>query len=449
VSNFKKSPVASDHLNSLAYPARKNSALVFGIWSPLVILLVGYSILNRGFAYIGFYPIFIGEIAIIFYLVAIVHSRVFPVFFKTPLGLAWTIFFVFNFALFVVAAFSDFSEAIRNSVYWVYTVFLYFGFAFGRFMTRNKLEYRFSKLLFVVSVLTLAYYLLFPMRVELKNFTAFLSGGGVSLLGYYSSLHALSVGFVFFAMFHKSKYSTLVLTLGLLLIVFASQSRASIVAVMAIVAYLIVQERKKSSLRVFGVLIFISALAMPIVFAMNFEIAGQRGAVNFEFVNTMFSSIFSSSGVDSLDGTRADRLLWWRDVINRTVAENSTLLFGLGVDTILVDRPTGPGTILRYPHNSFVSVFGFSGAIGFMLYLMLLFIPFCVCTVRKAARTKHPVVAWYPVFFLGYIFAAFFSTVFEAPFHSAVFWIITGVSYSYSSYSQSNRINITNNGLVS
>jgi O-antigen ligase len=104
-------------------------------------------------------------------------------------------------------------------------------------------------------------------------------------------------------------------------------------------------------------------------------------------------------------------------------------MFGLGFDEILNDRMDTPLTIIRYPHNSFLSVFGFTGIVGLVLYLSLVGVIFLKIYKSLRFGNEIPLLRWYPLFAIGYFVSAFFSTVFEAPFHSYVFWVLSGIFY--------------------
>ena len=182
-------------------------------------------------------------------------------------------------------------------------------------------------------------------------------------------------------------------------------------------------------------LISVTALLVIAALAYSFlgiSIEGQRGSVSLGFFQDAVTSIFLGSDNESLDGSRTDRLLWWFDIIARATSSTDSLFFGMGFNEVLIDQSTGADTILRYPHNSFVSIFGFSGLTGLLLYLSLTWL--ILYQVIRSAKLYHqsPLLNWYPIFFIGFNVAAFFSTVFEAPFHSFVFWVLSGVVYRLS-----------------
>ncbi|MCC6161685.1 MAG: O-antigen ligase family protein [Nitrosomonas sp.] len=407
------------------------------IWLLLLICLFGYATLNRGFAYIGHYPFFIGEFTLILYFLVLNNRKNLPRFLATLAGKIWSIFFVYSILVFAFSASNNLNESIRNSVFWVYTIFFYIGYCYGDCLVRRQELDRFNNVILLCAKASVIYFVLFPLRVELMNLTTFLHGGTTALIGYYSTLHALSLGFVFFFLFYKHAHlNTVWVAVGLAMIVGSSQARASMLATMLIILYLIFVYRRVAVIKNLAKLLTLVFVAILIFSASGISIEGQRGAVSADFFINAIESIFFGSDIESLDGSRTDRLLWWLDVINRTISTIPSLFFGMGFDTILVDRATGEDTIIRYPHNSFVAVFGFTGVVGLILYLVL--VGHVLWRIFRSARNvaSAPLLNWYPVFAIGYFVAAFFSTVFEAPFHSFVFWVISGVAYCVATKSR-------------
>lgn len=409
-------------------------------WFILIICFIGYSTLNRGFAYIGHYPIFVGEIALLFYIVFLRHNITLPLFLRTRSGKLLLLYVIYCIVIFIYSSLNDFSESLRNSVFWVYSLFFYIGYLYGnRIIKSNDLE-KFYKVLSLCAKISVLYYALYPFRQFMLSSTLILHNKTTSLVGYYSTLHAISLGFILFLLFYrKSKYYVLWIASGILFVIAISQSRASILAACSIFVYLFLVYRKKRVVKQVGKF-FVVALFIVIFYGVfGFQIKGEKGLVSIESVQNIVVSIFvSKEDFEYLEGSRSDRLDWWSDVIRRTTDTTFSSLFGLGFDEILVNRPTGDNTILRYPHNSFVTLFGLTGIVGLLLYCMIIY--FVVMDIRSAKNrgADSVLISWYPVFLIGYLVSAFFSTVFEAPFHSFIFWIITGITYrdAHSLYSK-------------
>jgi hypothetical protein len=398
-------------------------------WLLLLSCFIGYATLNRGFAYIGVYPFFIGEFALLFYLLSIRHLQLLPRFLSSPAGMTWAIFLSYNLVLFLISAQTNLEESLRHSIFWVYSIFFYIGYAYGTCLAlRNQVE-RFQSFMLWCSKATVVYFALFPFKDSLRVLTGFLYND-TALVGYYSTLHAIALGLVLFFLFDRRVALREVwVAIGLILIIGISQARASMLAMFFITLYMVAFSStaalKRSAVKTVAVIAFLALL-----FSLGeIGLSGERGEMSSDFFGKAIESIFFGSDVDTLDGSRRDRLLWWADVIGRTTNTLGTTFFGMGYDVILLDRASTENTIIRFPHNSFLSVFGFSGATGLLLYLAL--VSLVIHKIFRASRRSDAfaLIRWYPIFSIGYFVSAFFSTVFEAPFHSYVFWVISGVVY--------------------
>lgn len=402
-----------------------------GIWLLFLFVFAGYAVLNRGFAYIGYYPVFIGEIVLLFYLLVLRHSVGLSEFLRTPAFWAIVMLYAYCVTMFIIASFKDVAEALRNSVFWVYPVFFYLGWRFARSIERRKEQHKLEYFIVGCALAVTLYHLIYPVRDFFLDATVYTQqGGGVALIGYYSTLHALAIGFVLFPLYLKhSIWLAIITAMGLSLIVFISQSRGAMVALVIIFLYMLMVERQRNFYRnVVWVLLF-SVIGAVSFSVLDLSVKGQRGEVSLELVTDAAASILLGSDQDTWAGSRADRLTWWADIVGRTMSDWKTAIFGLGFDQILLDRETSAGSVLRYPHNSYVTVLGLAGLFGLALYLWLVILVFARVFRKAKSRNSPPVVRWYPVFAIAWLVSAFFSTVFEAPFHGFVFWSASGIAY--------------------
>jgi len=401
-------------------------------WLPILIGILGYSTLNRGFAYIGVYPVFWAEVCLFWYAFTLKHNKALPRFCSTPAGYAWLLFFLYSAAIFAISASREYSEAIRNSVLWWYTIYFYLGFVFGGAILRRGEAAQWQRFLVSCAKCVIIYFVLFPWRMELRALTPWLHGGEVSLIGYYSSLHALALGLVFLLLFQSgSRANTVFFVVGFACVIAISQARAAMLAA-ALMGILVLLGRSSNVRKRLWYALLATTLVGITYSLSGFTVEGQKGSVSIDTIGGAAASIFVVSDNASLDGSRTDRLEMWRDVLGRTFVDIETAVFGMGLDEILVDRATGPGFILRYPHNSFVSVIGLLGLIGFTLLLRILGLVFKAVRRAVTLGSESTLLRWYPVFALGFLVCAFFGTVLVAPFHSFVFWILTGVTYRFA-----------------
>lgn len=400
-------------------------------WFFLAVTLLGYATLNRGFAYIGWYPVFVGEGVLLFYLLSLNHPRLLPIFLGTSIGKVWVIFFLYNFIIFLFSLRINSDEAIRNSVYWVYSIFLYFGFIWGRRLALITYGVRdFERMLVFFSLANLIYLLAFPFREGLREATSFLYSG-VALIGYYSTYHASSVPLAFYILFYARYNERLgwrqsilyhVGMIGVFLILILTEARASFLEFFILLLLMLLMFRRVFE-KIAWRLLVAGCLAVTIVLATGTSFEGSRGKTS-----TVIISIFSENiDNETLTGTRQHRLEMWEDVLGRATSSLETSIFGLGFSELLVDRATGIDTVLRYPHNSYVSVIGFTGFLGLGWFLLLQITLIKYAWNQRKNDLQSTLVKWYPFLSIGFSVGTFFGTAFEAPFHSFIYYLLSGI----------------------
>ncbi len=400
-----------------------------GVWLPLLVSLVGYYVFNKGYAYIGYLPIFMGELTLIFYFFRLRHSKLLPAFFHTPAARWWAFFFAYNLFTFARSSSHDLRDALQNSIWWIYTIFFYFGFCFGAKLLRDKNGPAFEKLLLYTAYAAILEGLIEPAGNWFHSWSSFLYGGN-SPFGNYSSYDAsLSglIGFLFFA--RRTRFHFFWIALGFFVLAFLLESRAGMLEMMVIIPYALFVDRQVKISRRFKQMFIMLVVLITVFTGLNLSFQGKHGMVSIETAEDLAYSIFFQDDTSDLQGTKDDRMIWWGNLIKRTTSSTQGLFLGMGDSVILNTAINKKGEIDRYPHNSFLSAFGFSGLIGVILYLGLFWL--VGWRIFKASRKARGnlLLRWYPIFAIGYVVSATFSTVFEAPFHSFIFWTISGIIY--------------------
>ncbi|MDS4027978.1 MAG: O-antigen ligase family protein [Candidatus Contendobacter sp.] len=270
----------------------------------------------------------------------------------------------------------------------------------------------------------------------MKGPTSFLYAN-TALIGYYSTYHASSVPFSFYIFFYAKYNQRIGLTqsilyyigiIGIFMTLIITQARASFLEFAALILLMHLMFRK-IFIRVVWRILAAGCLAITIVLAIGSSFEGARGKINIDFFSTAIISIFSENvGDDSLQGSRGHRLDMWKNVLDRSMLTLETSIFGLGFSELLIDRPTGEGTVLRYPHNTYVSIIGFTGFFGLCLFLFLQIILTLYIVYQKKTDLQSALVIWYPFLPLGMSIGASFGTVFEAPFHSFIYYLLSGIA---------------------
>lgn len=408
-----------------------------------IFLMSGNATLNKGFAYLGVYPLFINEISFLLLFLFLLR-RLGKLFLSESVFFFAILFLLFGLTKLVTVYYYDGSinDAFRNMAIFIGPAF----YGIGYVLFRNR-EYASSYRLLnnwltAIGVFVSLYYTLYPIRIELNLLTN-MPWARTGLVGNYSTLYATAIGFMSFLFFKNNTILFYVGCIGFSAMIFFSQARGSIIGTVVVVTILIAANRNISKLKVRKFAHFLVFLMLVFFsFSVISQVEGQRGDISAEFLSNLVRSIYSDTGLSSLEGTKRDRIEWWISSINLTLRDPFTAMIGDSIDTVIVDIDTGKGGIIRYPHNSFVTIFRFSGFLGLFVYVFML-----LAVVRKAYLLKNRtstfqtfpinIFYWFILFYFGFLTASFFSTVLEAPFHSNLFWGLTGAvcGFGKSTYS--------------
>lgn len=264
---------------------------------------------------------------------------------------------------------------------------------------------------------------------------------GVPLIFYKGDLAAtfLAVGSVLsFLRFERSRRGAwLATSLGLALAVLAGSNRASLLALAIATLWLAVRGRWRFGAWLAGlgvaaavaILVGASVLRIPWsrtpVFSAYERVlsladpAGQRTYTGDETFNKGDNNLF--------------RAVWWRTVVDETVAGNPYVGLGFGYD--LAGRfvreyypESSEEFVTRSPHNVLLTIFGRMGAIGLAAFLLVLALV-AIETWRSLSGNADTGAAgaWCAVWAL--LTSACLGVVLEGPMGAVVFWTLLGVAH--------------------
>jgi hypothetical protein len=157
------------------------------------------------------------------------------------------------------------------------------------------------------------------------------------------------------------------------------------------------------------------------------------------------TSIFGSSDTGNLDGTKAFRMNWWKDIVNYTFHGDYFWTgkgFGVNLaeaDGYVVGRENGGGGApLRSPHNGHFTVLARAGVPGLALWALLL-ITWAGMMGRNtwtAFARGEPAWARFFVFIVCYVISividASFDVALEGPMIGIWFWTMIGMGIGTS-----------------
>ena len=408
----------------------------------LAIVLLGYALMGKGFAYIGLPPLYVGEIAFLTGIAVFVRSGVLVASLATlpSLVLAATVMWVLARTVPFVSVYGF--DALRDSV-----VILYGGFAFIVIGLLLEDARRIDTVL--------RYYNILP-----ASFPAILVGFCLTLYwneyipSFYGSMPIVEIttsavgthlaGTMVFVLIGYRKVSFLWFFVWLAtLIIVASTNRGAMLAALGPVAFaLLMLGRLRLMLTIVaaGLTILAVLLAVEATFG-QYEEANQsvERPVSAHQIGANAKSIVGYSG-DQTEGTKKWRLDWWDLIINETF-HGPTFWTGRGFGLNIADEDGFAGTrsssgldrpLTRSPHNAFMTLLARAGVPGVVLWSLVLIswsgMMLRAMLVARARGHKQ----WTGLFLfitcyaMSIIINAVFDVTLEGPMQGIWFWCLFG-----------------------
>jgi len=418
----------------------------------LGLLLAGYAFLDKGFAYLGYTPLFIGEIMLGVLLVGTLVSRCSLGFFRSPIILMVILFVFWQLVVIATGPKYPLQDTLRDSVIWGYAVFAFIAAAllYRTGNINNSINW-YGRILpwFVpwAPIGYIAYVKLVPLGIPMHpgtNVTIFLlktgdlgvhlAGAATFLaLGLHRQFPRRAGKFLAFQeMFWWSAIAAGVIAAG-------SRNRGgmlSVLTALTLVSVLKPNNRLKNFL--------IPGLIVVSLFAM-FDVRVPLGAgreISVDQITDNISSIFMGSKEQSLSGTSEWRLEWWQSIIDDTLlGKDFWMGRGYGVNLAEVDG-FADATQNRSPHNAHLTILARSGTPGLVMWLILLGTIYyslfkCYLQCLNNNRTElGNVNLWIMGYITAFLVNSSFDVFLEGPQGGIWFWSLVGfaVAVTYSQH---------------
>jgi hypothetical protein len=404
----------------------------------LALLLAGYVIFGKVFAYLGVPPVYIGEITYMFGVYVLLRSRcAIASFAALPHVLLTMLIFWF-----VVRTLPDIPrygvDAIRDSM-----IVLYGGFSF--ILTAVLLS-RPRRLLFTTDYLRLLGNLIVPIApfLVLMSNASYFSPVGEFAISYVkigtTGVHLAAAALLVLLGFRRAGPVWIgLLIIGMLTV--ASQNRGGMLAILAMMSMGLVFTGK---LRVFGAFLVLTLAIGSVAYLLNLSVPTSRGRdISTTQVVENVASLFVPLS-DKLDNTKQWRSEWWKTVAGYTL--NGPYFwtgkgFGKNLavdDGIIPETPNSLVPMLRSPHSAPMTILARSGVPGFCLWVLTIgsWIVMLIVDMRRARwRGDH---AWSAFFLLclcygvGFLIDGTFDLTLEGPMAGIWFWTVFGVAVGAS-----------------
>ena len=408
----------------------------------LAIVLLGYALLGKGFAYVGFPPLYIGEIAFLAGIVVFVRSGALAGSVTTlpslvlVVGMMWVVVRTIPF----VGVYGF--DALRDSV-----IILYGGFAFiaiGLVLEDARridtvLRY-YGASLVTFPIIPLAFWLtkywgdyiprLYGPNVPVVEIGA--SAVGTHLAG--------AAVFVLIG-YRKVSWFWILIWFGALAMIGASNRGATLAALVSIAFAMLVLGRLRLMLTAVaaGIGIFGVLLAAEVAFLDYEEVKDSIDRpVSAHQILENVKSVIGQSGAQT-EGTKKWRLDWWDIIVNDTLyGPNFWTGRGFGLNLADADGFAGTGDAnasrppTRSPHNAHMTLLARAGVPGVVLWsLMLISWSGLMLHAMLVARARRHMqwqnlFLWIFCYVTAIVINATFDVTLEGPMQGIWFWCLFG-----------------------
>jgi hypothetical protein len=410
----------------------------------LAIALLGYALMGKGFAYLGFPPIYVGEIAFFSGLVVFLRTGAFvgalaavPVLLLVAL-MAWVLARTVPF----VSAYGV--DSLRDSV-----IIMYGGFAF--FVIALLLEdgRRIETILRYYGIMLATIPAIFAGLLITKYWGDYIPRlyGPVPIVDIGpSAVGSHLAGAMVFALigYRKVSIAWVSVWLATLALVSATNRGATLAVIIPVSVAMLMLGR----FRMLFTTILVAIGILTVMFAIESTIGEYNGAQDaansferpvsaHQIVENAMSIIGQSD--QKTEGTKQWRLNWWDIIINDTLhGPNFWTGRGFGINLADADGfggsgdPRNPRTPLRSPHNAHMTLLARAGVPGVVLWALVLVSWFGMLmrAILTALTRGHK--DWANLFlFIGcyamaIVINATFDVVLEGPMQGIWFWCLFG-----------------------
>ena len=420
-----------------ALASHRSAATIFG--GGLVLILAGYAFFDKGFAYVGAFPVYIGEgvlaLGAVAFVGALRHARFGPLHALLLAYMAWGLARTLPY----VGVYGF--VAFRDGVLWIYALFaIFLSVVVEPRHLRAAIDlYRRFLPLFLLWV-PVGALVISPIQDALPK----IPGTNVPIIVWKDgdvAVHLAGIAaFVLLGLYASASLRRAVSesVLWILWLVdaglAASQNRGGLLAMSAVSAVLVFARSSARWMRaalVGALLVVLLLVANP---SIQLGAAGSR-SLSFEQVLNNVSSIFNDTGSSSLQDTKAWRLAWWNKIISYTA--NGPYFWqgkGFGINLANADGfQVNADQSLRAPHNDHLNILARTGVPGLALWILVQ-VTFATTMLLGAyrawtvgAKRWVALIGWLFVYWAAAMVNMSFDVYLDGPQGGIWFWAVMGL----------------------
>ena len=420
--------------------ARRSIADQFLTFFTLV--LGGYALGSKGFAYLGISPVYIGEISLLFGLAAFWYTRT-----ARPLLRSWLIRFLLAFMTFgairTIPYLREYRmEALRDGVLWGYGLFS-IAIAGMVLAKPERIWYTVARYKRFLPIFLVGAPMVWLTTVLVDNIARWT---GVEV----PTWPGTSIPIIY------AKAGDLLVHLGgaaaFMTVGFAGRTRKSYIALLAVgvaltglsrggllafsmACAMAVVSRPRSRTAWTAAALFATVVSFLAVTNLHVRFPGNDRDVSFDQIVERVASTAGGGSDQDLQNTKEWRLAWWATIVSYTVlGEYRWTGKGYGVNLATDDGfQTSDDDSLRSPHNATMTVLARSGLIGLASWLLLLGAWFTTMLRAMRHAARHNAREWQALFtfllayWLALLVNGSFDVFLEGPPGGIWFWSVIGL----------------------
>lgn len=411
----------------------------------LLAVLLGYALLDRGFAWIHLpgTPLFVGELvlAIGIAMLLTTPNRISSMTRQSGPLRALRLFMAWGFVLLALGVAAWGLDAIRDSALWYYGLAAFLAVTLVAWDPR-RLD-RWATLFGRAIPIILLWY---PLAIFLKTMPAFkfkVPDSDVELLfhrsGNMAVMAVIAIAWLWLVdgdnRLYAPRQRVALTSLATIIIVFTGlQNRGGLVAAtVATTVLLFMLSKRRGDLAFVMVSVGIVLASLAITFDVRIELFDQRDVSVQQFVANVTSIFDRDAGSSREQDTTEWRLNIWQQVLTDVTTETPIAGFGPGPDLgERYDISTDPEVPLRNPHNSHVGILARLGWVGVALWVIVWVSWFAAMqTIRRRLRSRlhlreAAIASWLMISPIPILVNAIFDPTLEGPQVSMWLWVFYG-----------------------
>lgn len=420
----------------------------------LALVLLGYALFGRGFAYVGLPPLFLGELVLVLGVGLVLCHRHIGTVIQQSGALALLGFIGWGTICTVPHLGQYKIDALRDAVLWGYGLYALVVatllIADPRRLARLVQMYRWFVVLLLVGAP-----LVWLVHTRYQDYLpTWPWAAGMPVLWFKGGDHAvhLAGAYAYLAIFGVGGtvlpwlvYPLLTINMGIILV-----GRAATLTVGAAFG-MVMLIRPRNALNWGVVLAVVMFLTLLWATGLRIEIPNSGRTVSIDQFTANVESIFDDSQGD-LHGTKHWRLNWWKTIIDYTI-HGDYFWMGKGFGINLADDDgfqADPDNAIRSPHNGHLTVLARMGVPGLALWVAVhgLWSLSILDALYRAARTRlyariqaraegllvparldrwFGLFAFLFVYYLAFMINASFDVFLEGPMGGVWFWTVYGI----------------------